>query len=345
MPVAPFTAAKKEACSLKGCQERACTNEVDQADCVHDVDCPATSSWARSDRSWVFAVEHCDIDALGQADLSQLDSRNADCSALHACIDVDWAVGAQYLLLMRADPSLPNSHGHAPIHAAAIMGRRPLLELLLDASADLNAQDRDMEGDEEFRGGQFEKKTTNRTALHYAAEALDYYVCDLLLLHGAEANVRDCWYKTPLHLVEDEPASEEQMHVMELLLHNTADPNLGNLERGPNQTSLLVAVYEKNFHTVDLLIQGRADLLAKGKQGMCALHLAARMRSEKLAMMLLNARADPAQKTPSGLRAADLARSNGCRGLAELLESEILPPGVGSLVPVAGTASIIDEIS
>ena len=132
----------------------------------------------------------------------------------------------------RADPSLADSTGRTPLHAAAQAGSLEIAAALLDAGAELNAQDRDMEGAEEFRSQHFQQKTEHRTALHYAAERLDCALCEALLARGAVANVRDCWYKTPLQLVEDEPASEEQLRTAALLLSHKADANLGNMELG-----------------------------------------------------------------------------------------------------------------
>lgn len=309
-----------------------CVNEA----CA-DVDCSSTTTaCTRSTGSWIFAVEHRDLDALEGADLSEVDGGNGNSTALLSCINAGWVAGVQNVLRRRVDPSATDDQGHSPLHAAAKLGRCDLQQLLIEAGADLDLQDRDMENDEEFRGGHFEKKTANRTALHYAAEALSRDACDLLLSRGARVGERDCWYKTPLHLAEEELASEEQVSVVELLLRHGADPNLGNMERGPNQTSLLTAIYEKNIPLVELFVKRGADLKVGGKQGMTALHLAARMRSERLVTILLDGRADPSQRTPSGSTAADLARSNGSTSLAALIEGT---------KEAAGGSTLMDELS
>lgn len=348
-PVAPCSSGGGTASSVVS--DRDCGKPYCILEACAPVSLQTDRAAAPSGRSWDVAVEHRDVCALGRSDLGQLDSRNADRSALHACVDAGWLEGVQFLLRKRADPSLADSQGHGPLHAAARLGRGDLLALLANAGAELDAQDRDMEGDEEFRGGHFEKKTANKTPLHYAAEGLHYEACDFLLARGARVDERDCWYKTALHLAEDELASEEQLRVVGLLLRGRADPNLGNLERGPGQTSLLAAVHEKNLPLVALLLRSGADLAASGKQGMCPLHLAARMRNEKLAAMLLSGRADPAQKTPTGLTAADLARANNCQGLAALLDAATLGPNIGTaqgepeLEGAAAGSPLMDELS
>jgi len=296
--------------------------------------------------SWVYAVEQRDLQALAQANLKACDSRNAERSAVHACVDAGWADGVGCLLQRRVDPSQADAQGHAALHAAAKLGRKDLLALLLDAGAEVDAQDRDAEGDDtSFRGGSFEKKAEHRTALHYAAEAVSHEACSILLSHRANPNLRDCAYKTPLHLAEDESADKGQLGIVKLLLEQRADPNLGNLQRGARQTSLLAAVYEKNMLMVELLMQsGRCDLSIAGKQGMAALHLAARVRNQPMVELLLAGRADTAQRTDSGKTAADLARANNCLALATLLEGGGGGGGDEGAAAAPG-ASLLNEVS
>lgn len=344
-------AREGEASAAIGPRGTGCLRE----ECVKE-DCAASSSAgacgqaapgrAKSSGSWIYAVEHCNAEALLGADLAATDAANGNRTALQACVASGWLEGVESLLRHGVDPSAADDQAHTALHAAAKLGRGDMVSLLIAAAADINAQDRDMDNDEEFRGGHYEKKTTNRMALHYAAENLDHDICGLLLAQRALVDGRDCWYKTPLHLVEDEPASSEQLRAAGLLLARGADPGLGNLERGPGQTSLLAAVHGKNLALAELLIRSRADVRARGKQGMGVLHLAARMRSRRLVQALLDGRADPLQKNAAGRSAADLARANGCADLFAAIEHDASGDGAkdGRTGQQSGP-SLMDELS
>jgi len=263
-------------------------------------------------------VEAQDIEALRGVDVTVTD--HSGVGALHVCAAKGWLEGVTMLLQNGADPNLADNTGQTALHSAAQTGTAEVLSALLRAGADVNAQDRDMDDDDDFRGGHYAKKTTNRAALHYAAERLDAGSCKVLLDGGAEVDAKDCWYKTALHLAEEEQVSDEQLKTVQLLIDSKAHPNLGNMERGPNQTSLLAAVYANKVPLLNLLIQNRAEINARGKQGMSALHFAARSRSKPLLVALLAGRADPSSKSDAGATASDLARSNGCPDLCSLLD-------------------------
>jgi ankyrin repeat protein len=71
---------------------------------------------------------------------------------------------------------------------AAWMGHKHVVQILLDAGADINA-----------RG------MTNRTALGWAAQGARYEVIQLLLEKGADTSLADIHGKTPLQIAQDSP--------------------------------------------------------------------------------------------------------------------------------------------
>eukprot|EP00050_Salpingoeca_kvevrii_P005977 m.286733 g.286733 ORF g.286733 m.286733 type:complete len:1330 (+) comp11636_c0_seq1:36-4025(+) len=96
-----------------------------------------------------------------------------------------------------------------PLHFAAGYGRQPVIELLLERGADVDAGD---------QGGLI--------PLHNACSYGHVSVVQLLLDAGSQVNARDDWGFTPLH----EAASKGKREVCVLLLQHGADWNIKNIE-------------------------------------------------------------------------------------------------------------------
>ena len=85
--------------------------------------------------------------------------------------------------------------GWTPLHEAAEAGRTDIVQLLLDAGADVEASDK-----------------YGRTPLHTACEFGNTTTVQLLLEQGADPNARNKWDRTPLDLTllkTDDPQREE----------------------------------------------------------------------------------------------------------------------------------------
>merc|ERR1712046_23415 len=88
----------------------------------------------------------------------------------------------------------------------------------------------------------------------------------------ADLDIQDGQGKTPLHLAIEENNSE----FVDILLQSKADVNLGNLSSNMQNSPLMDAAHEGQCDVALKLISARANVNKKGKQGMSALHLAAR---------------------------------------------------------------------
>jgi ankyrin repeat protein len=97
-----------------------------------------------------------------------------------------------------------DNNGLTPLHYAAVIGRKDMVEWLLSHKADVNAKD-----------------NNDLTPLHYAAAIGLKAVPELLLAHKADVNAKDYNGLTPLHYA----ANFGRQDVPELLLAYKADIN------------------------------------------------------------------------------------------------------------------------
>ncbi len=173
---------------------------------------------------------------------------------------------------------------------------------LLDQKVDVNARSSD-----------------GSTALLWAAHKQDAETVGLLLARGADPNIANDYRATPL----SEACLNRSSSLVSQLLANGANPNTpiatgetplmicarsGNLdgvtrlikldanvnakEPNQNQTALMWAAAERHPDVVKALIQGRADLNARSKQGFSAIHFAARRGDIQTIQILLDAGVD-----------------------------------------------------
>merc|ERR1712007_121573 len=84
---------------------------------------------------------------------------------------------------------------------------------------------------------------------------------------------------------------------------------------------LMDAAHDNKADLASRLILARADVNKQGKQGLSALHLAARRGNTKMVRILMEARADASQKSDLGT-SLDLAKKNGGLELLELFGVE-----------------------
>jgi ankyrin repeat protein len=90
--------------------------------------------------------------------------------------------------LLETDPALVHARdkdGSTPLHCAAWKGHQQVVELLLKAGADVNAQNTN--------------DHWGTTPLHAAAHANQAAIAELLIERGAAPNAKDLAGKTPMH--------------------------------------------------------------------------------------------------------------------------------------------------
>jgi uncharacterized protein len=157
------------------------------------------------------------------------------------------------------------------------------------------------------------------TALLWAVHWNDVEAADLLIRAGADANISNEFRVTPLSLA----CTNRNATLVGRLLKAGADPNtaiatgetpiitcagtgsidavrlliagganVNATEPAQNQTALMWAIAERHADVVRLLIEHRADIQARTKQGFTALHFAAREGNLEAARVLLAAGMD-----------------------------------------------------
>ena len=95
---------------------------------------------------------------------------------------------AKVSALLAADATLIDARdkdGSTPLHCATWKGHEPVVVLLLQAGADVNAQN--------------QNEHWGSTPLHAAAHANQTAIAQLLIDHGAEVNAKDLAGQTPMH--------------------------------------------------------------------------------------------------------------------------------------------------
>lgn len=191
-----------------------------------------------------------------------------------------------------------------PLHFAAHRGYLNIVKLLLDAGADVNAQE-----------GNYSKSTP----LHWAATGGHLEVVKLLVEHGAKLDIRDNWnnltpvgWATILHYDSgDRPMGNDHQEIREYLLQRGANLDifsaiaLDNRDRvnflinsNPEVLThrlgfaldelqpLHYAIQENKTQIAELLIRQRVDLQAQTRFGVTSLCMAIRKNNQQLVRLL-----------------------------------------------------------
>jgi ankyrin repeat protein len=154
--------------------------------------------------------------------------------------------------ILRTSPDLLNSRdSQSALHAVVAPGIKPIL------------------------GG---------TPLHYAADAGNRTITELLLAYRADVNAKDNDNRTPLHLAVE----KRYAIVVKTLIAAGADPNSTDRLR---RTALHWAVITGNQSIAGLLIDANAEIGVRDHIGLTPLHLAA-SRSLEMSKLLLSRGAD-----------------------------------------------------
>ena len=230
---------------------------------------------------------------------------------------------SMFFILHRLSLKYVNFHdnnGNTPLHIACQWEDEQeglqLVAALLKVGALVNYKSFRMD---EYHGGNYDKLSTttgekehvsseHRTPLFEAVEIGNVAIVECLLeKHDIDVNVKDGDGCTPLYVAFD----EEEFEIAEMLLQKDADPNIGNMDIGAENTLLAWLCSRKKISMVQLLLKYNADTNVPGKSGFYPLHMAARSGSKVILEMLLGAGADPAVKdSSSGKTPVEIARQN-----------------------------------
>eukprot|EP00746_Dinoflagellata_sp_MGD_P151986 gnl/MRDRNA2_/MRDRNA2_83365_c0_seq4.p1 gnl/MRDRNA2_/MRDRNA2_83365_c0~~gnl/MRDRNA2_/MRDRNA2_83365_c0_seq4.p1 ORF type:complete len:374 (+),score=70.67 gnl/MRDRNA2_/MRDRNA2_83365_c0_seq4:131-1252(+) len=251
--------------------------------------------------------------------------------ALHEAVRLNWQSGVMELLTINADVNIADNDKVQALHICVRHGTE-LMNILLEAKADPNCRDRNPDYDPNFTSVSFGDRVEHRTPLHYCcAEGLEEQAKMLpaLIRAKADLDIQDGQGKTPLHLAIEENNGK----FVDILLRSRADVNLGNLSSNFQNSPLMDAAHEGQCDLAMRLISARAAVNMQGKQGLSALHLAARRGNADMIQVLMQARADASQTSDLGT-AFDLAKKNGGVKVLELFGAQ------SSLVNASSVTSI-----
>ncbi|HWE93859.1 MAG TPA: ankyrin repeat domain-containing protein [Tepidisphaeraceae bacterium] len=138
-------------------------------------------------------------------------------SAMGVDIPVDFV---RALLEHKPDLNYVAERGLRPLHLAAAYDLTNVMQLLLDAGADINATT--TEGSMLFCGPLFQK---GDTPLHVAAENGFLSSAEFLVRHGAKVNVRNADGQTPLHFAAASHFPKVAEPMTRILIEHHADVN------------------------------------------------------------------------------------------------------------------------
>mmetsp|Transcript_119931 Transcript_119931/g.334576 ORF Transcript_119931/g.334576 Transcript_119931/m.334576 type:complete len:402 (+) Transcript_119931:65-1270(+) len=225
---------------------------------------------------------------------------------------------ANALLRLKVDPNCAGRNGDRALNVVVSRYSGAALvhftKALLVAKANPQLQDKDPNKNPDYDSKSFKEREWHRTALHYAAEQGHITIMPLLLEARALLDKQDAQYKMPLHLAIE----SQEMNAIRWLIDSKADVSTGHMEVGLATSPLIDAAYRNDQVLIHLLISAKADLDHRGKQGMTALHVAARGRHAGAVRILVEARADITLKA-DGKSAGEFAFKNGLFETAALL--------------------------
>lgn len=195
--------------------------------------------------------------------------------ALRQATREEHATAVQTILLHVTPLSVRGGICDNALEKAAQTGNKQIVQLLLDAGAEVNAQGR-------FFGV--------GNALHAAAYSGNEQILRLLLNAGADINAQGGYYGNALHAAVAANSGEGGLEkVVKLLLDAGADINA---EGGYFGHALQAAAYTGNEQILKLLLHAGADVNAQGGQYSNALQAAACNGHKQIVKLLLNSGAD-----------------------------------------------------
>ena len=191
-------------------------------------------------------------DLLREADAAS--GSPAETSALEEGLDAAIEEGdtaeVERILEDGANPNFVNDEGDMPLALATMTGNLEIVQMLLDAGADVNST-----ASEQYPAGQ---SLTNATAIAHAAYGRYYDLVALLIEHGADVNRPQAnSQETALHNAVWRSSPE----IVKLLLDNGADPDLpvNNSWFPEGATALHYAIGNGSLSSAQALLEGGAS--------------------------------------------------------------------------------------
>lgn len=298
-----------------------------------------------ADRQLPDAVQRRDIDTVrslldagADVDAPQADGATALAWAVHW----DDLATVDLLLDAGADANAANDLGVTPLMLASRNGSATMVERLLQAGADPNAA-RPAGGTALMMAARSGNATVLRrliaagadvdavtggghTALMWAVAERHVRAVNLLAEVGADVHARTAAYTPPARTIVREAKVLSRFEAVNpAVLPRDGDRDPPRSEGG--FTPLLYAVLAGDARIVRVLAAAGADVDDTGPDGVTALMLALLKRHEGIALLLLDAGADPSP-ADAGFTALHLASATGSHAVAEALLARGADPDI-----------------
>jgi ankyrin repeat protein len=202
------------------------------------------------------------------------------------------------------DVNSRDDSGMIALIVATTTGNQKIVEQLLDAGADINAQ-------EESEGF---------TACNMAVVLNDIAMVEFILDLGGDPNIANKQHKTPLFIA----AESGQTEIAKILIQAGADPHFVNTRmynQASNTNILIAAVMSDNPETAQLIIDQGVDLNHPDSYGDPALNWAAFFGKSKVIDLLIKAGCDLNVVGYNSATALDHARNRGFPECEEILKN------------------------
>ena len=199
---------------------------------------------------------------------------------------------ADRLLAKGADKDHKDQDGFAPIHHAVEGGHLAVMELLINAGADLAAK----------------VDPSKRTALHIAVRRRNVGIVKRLLVGaGTDREAKDKEGFRPIHYAVQEGCVAAVKALAEAGVEIDARTRSGFKA----WSALELAVFGGHLEIVQCLLEAGANKEAKDENGFTALHLASSTGEGEIVKYLLDVGAAPESRNTDGQTAQDLAMLYG----------------------------------
>ncbi|KAF3802839.1 Vegetative incompatibility protein HET-E-1 [Colletotrichum gloeosporioides] len=232
------------------------------------LDIDLEGSDGRSPLALAVVSEHVEVVGLLLNEKASISNMDSDQHALTLAARYGRVEIMRLLLDANADLEAEDGNGETPLTMAASKGHDGVLQLLIDRKANIEATGRN-----------------GSTPLAVAAYEGHVRISRLLLDHGANANARDDDGITPLHLA----ARKNHHHVVRLLLDH--DANVDAKDQW-GLSPLAAAAYEGFEQTAQLLLDRKAHIESTTSDGRTPLIWAAVNGHDHMVQLLMNKGAD-----------------------------------------------------